>query len=84
MSGPVDVPGKQLRAIVERIEQVDDPRLSPVHILATHADNIEYIRQVPVTAEGSPLQHAMGHISGLSCGALGPRTDITPSLSQHP
>jgi uncharacterized protein (UPF0335 family) len=24
MSGPVDVPGKQLRAIVERIEQVDD------------------------------------------------------------
>jgi uncharacterized protein (UPF0335 family) len=24
MSGPVDVPGNQLRAIVERIEQVDD------------------------------------------------------------
>jgi uncharacterized protein (UPF0335 family) len=24
MSGPVDVPGKQLRAIVERIEHVDD------------------------------------------------------------
>jgi uncharacterized protein (UPF0335 family) len=24
MSGPVDVPGKQLRAIVERIEQVED------------------------------------------------------------
>ena len=24
MSGPVDVPGKQLRALVERIEQVDD------------------------------------------------------------
>ena len=24
MGGPVDVPGNQLRAIVERIEQVDD------------------------------------------------------------
>jgi uncharacterized protein (UPF0335 family) len=24
MGGPVDIPGKQLRAIVERIEQVDD------------------------------------------------------------
>jgi uncharacterized protein (UPF0335 family) len=24
MAGPVDIPGKQLRAIVERIEQVDD------------------------------------------------------------
>jgi uncharacterized protein (UPF0335 family) len=24
MSGPVDEPGKQLRAIVERIEQIDD------------------------------------------------------------